>query len=163
MSDHVDRVLAQWAAERPDLDSSPVAVVGRLSRVTRAIEARIAENFTAHGIDSSTYDVLATLRRSGAPYELTAGELQRSAMISSAAVAQRLNRVEARGFVTRTPDDKDGRVTRVRLTPAGEAMVDAVIPSHLSTEQAALEGLNAAEREQLARLLAALLAGMGVD
>ena len=95
--DHVDRVLAQWARQRPDLDVSPMAVIGRLSRATRLIDAELRRTFAAHGLDAASFDVLATLRRSDPPHRLTPAALMRSAMVTSGAVTQRLDRLEERG------------------------------------------------------------------
>lgn len=154
MEDQVTRILKQWAAERPDLDVSPMAVVGRLSRTARKIDAVLAATFARHDVDSASFDVLATLRRSGKPFTLSPRELTESAMVTSAAIAQRLNRLEERHLVTRTPDAKDGRGKQVTLTPAGLDLVDRALPDHVETEHALLAGLSEKERGQLAELLA---------
>ncbi|WP_086514155.1 MarR family winged helix-turn-helix transcriptional regulator [Clavibacter michiganensis] len=154
--DHVDRILEQWRAERPDLDPSPMAVVGRLSRAAAAMERELETTFAAHGIDASTFDVLATLRRHGAPFRLAPAALAQESMITTSAVAQRLNRLEALGLVTRLPRPEDGRGKLVELTAAGRELVDRVLPDHISTEEALLAPLDAAERRTLAELLARL-------
>src|SRR5689334_3890142 len=119
MPDAVDAILTQWARERPDLDASPMGVFGRLARAARLADTRLDEVFAIHGLDRASFDVLATLRRHGAPYRLTPGELQRSAMVTTSAIAQRLNKLEERGLVSRTPNAADGRVIDVTPTPAG--------------------------------------------
>ncbi|MGO2542704.1 MAG: MarR family winged helix-turn-helix transcriptional regulator, partial [Specibacter sp.] len=102
MPDQLERILAQWHAEKPHLDVSPMAVIGRLSRASSAVDTRLAATFAKHGLDASTFDALATLLRSGPPYTLAPAALARDAMISTSAVAQRLNKLESRGLVTRT-------------------------------------------------------------
>jgi DNA-binding MarR family transcriptional regulator len=154
--DHVDRILEQWRAERPDLDPSPMAVVGRLARASAALTAGTDATFARHGIDASTFDVLATLRRQGSPHRLAPAELAQESMITTSAVAQRLNRLEGLGLVTRLPRPEDGRGKLVELTPAGRELVDRVLPDHLATEEALLAPLDARERRTLAELLARL-------
>ncbi|QOD44325.1 MarR family winged helix-turn-helix transcriptional regulator [Clavibacter zhangzhiyongii] len=154
--DHVDRILTQWAAERPDLDASPMAVVGRLARAAGAVAAELDRTFARHGIDASTFDVLATLRRQGAPHRLPPAQLARESMITTSAVAQRLNRLEGLGLVARLPRPEDGRGKLVELTAAGRRLVDRVLPDHLATEEALLAPLDARERLTLAELLGRL-------
>ncbi|MDQ1126611.1 DNA-binding MarR family transcriptional regulator [Microbacterium sp. SORGH_AS 505] len=158
--DHVDRILAQWRTARPGLDVSPMAVIGRLSRAAAVVDGRLAETFASHGIDAGTFDVLATLARQGEPFRITPAELAADAMITSSAVAQRLNRLDRLGLVIREPNPDDGRGKFVRLTDAGRALLDAVLPDHLTTEREILAPLTAAERRTLAGLLSKL-AGEG--
>jgi len=157
--DRVDRILEQWARERPGLDVTPMAVIGRLGRAAAAVDARLAATFARHGIDAATFDVLATLTRQGEPYELAPAELAADAMITSSAVAQRLNRLEGLGYVSRHPDPADGRGKIVRLSPKGLRVVDRVLPDHLETERAVLAALTESERSQLASLLSRLAPG----
>lgn len=161
MADHVDRVLAQWASERPDLDVSPMAAIGRLKRVSRFIENELSRTFAAHGLDAASFDVLATLRRSGPPYRLTPTGLMRAAMVTSGAITQRLDRLEARGLVTRTPSDSDGRGVQVALTDEGRALIDRALPDHVDTEKRLLAPLTDTQREALVSALQELLAAFG--
>lgn len=154
--DHVDGILEQWQRERPGLDTSPMAVIGRLARATAHVEAQLAANYARHGIDAATFDVLATLVRQGAPHELSPARLAADAMITTSAVAQRLNRLEAQGYLTRHPDPADGRAKLVRLTREGREVVDRVLPDHLATEAALLDRLSVEQQKTLAALLAAL-------
>ncbi|MDM7991375.1 MarR family transcriptional regulator [Arthrobacter sp. zg-Y877] len=156
MNDHVGTVLEQWAAERPDLDVSPMAVVGRLSRVARRFDEQLAATFAKHGLDAASFDVLATLRRSGAPYTLSPKDLTASSMVTSSAIAQRLNRLEAQGYVLRAPSSEDRRGKQVTLTDAGRTAVDAALPDHVATEHRLLAILDGSERKVLAALLAKL-------
>lgn len=154
--DHVATVLEQWARERPDVDVSPMAVIGRLSRVARKIEACLGENFAAHGIDAATFDVLATLRRSGAPYTLSPKDLMETSMVTSSAIAQRLNKLEADGLIERTSNEHDGRGKLVHLTDAGRTIIDRVLPEHVAVEHEFLQALAPQQQATLAEFLAAL-------
>ncbi|QDG66037.1 MULTISPECIES: MarR family winged helix-turn-helix transcriptional regulator [unclassified Pseudarthrobacter] len=153
MADNVDRILEQWHAEKPGLDVSPMAVIGRLSRTATAVESRLADTFARHGLDASSFDVLATLLRSGAPYRITPAELARDSMISTSAVAQRLNKLESRGFVKREANPDDGRGTVVALTGAGKGLIEKALPDHLETEHVIVAALSVKEQAQLASLL----------
>jgi len=159
----LDLVVAQWARERPDLDVSPMRVFGGLARANRLMEQRLDTAFVRHGLDSASFDVLATLLRSGAPYRLTAGQLQRSAMITSSAVAQRLNRLESRGLVARSQNPDDARATDVTLTDEGHAVISAALPDHVANEHRLLRGLSPRQRNDLAELLAALTNALQAD
>ena len=161
MADHVDLVLQQWAAERPDLDVSPMGVVGRVSRAAQLIGGELRHTFAAHGLDGASFDVLATLRRSGPPYRLTPKALTRSSMVTSGAVSQRLDRLESRGLVARAPSEADGRGVVVTLTDEGRRLVDEALPDHLGTEERLLASLTASEREVLAGALRKLLESLG--
>ncbi|MEV4110351.1 MarR family transcriptional regulator [Nonomuraea sp. NPDC049695] len=161
MADHVDLVLEQWAAQRPDLDVSPMAVIGRLSRVTRLIDTELRRTFTAHGLDPASFDVLATLRRSDPPHRLTPAELMRASMVTSGAITQRLDRLESKGLVTRMPSDVDGRGVYVTLTDEGRALIDRALPDHLATEERVLSALPEERRATLAHTLRELLESLG--
>jgi uncharacterized protein (TIGR03083 family) len=137
VTDHVDRVLEQWAEQRPDLDVSPMAIIGRLSRLSRLISAELTRTFSAHELDSASFDVLATLRRNGR--SLTPAELMKSAMVTSGAITQRLDRLQSRGLVSRTPSEKDGRVVHVALTEEGRELIDRALPDHVETERRLLD------------------------
>ncbi|MFI9594688.1 MarR family winged helix-turn-helix transcriptional regulator [Nonomuraea sp. NPDC052265] len=161
MADQVDYILRQWHAQRPDLDVSPMAVIGRLSRLSRLIEAELGRTFAEHGLDRASFDVLATLRRSDPPHRLTPAALMRASMVTSGAVTQRLDRLESRGLVRRTPSDSDGRGVHVTLTAEGLALIDRALPDHLATEQRLLAALTGRRREQLAATLRDLLESLG--
>ncbi|MEV6105662.1 MarR family transcriptional regulator [Streptomyces sp. NPDC051940] len=159
MADHVDRVLEQWARERPDLDVSPMAVIGRVSRLARLLDGELHRAFTPYGLDRGSFDVLATLRRSGAP--LTPTELMRSSMVTSGAVSQRLDRLQARGLVARTPSESDGRGVQVSLTEEGRELIDRAVESHVENEHRILASLPREERDTLAAALRELLQALG--
>ena len=159
--DAVDRILAQWAGERPDLDCSPMGVIGRISQLQREVYLAQRATFARHGLDVPSFDVLAALRRAGPPYELTPTELMRTALVTSGAITQRLDRLEERGLITRRRSRDDGRAVVVSLTGAGRQALDAALPDHLDTERKLLEGLSDEEREQLAGLLRRFLVSLG--
>ncbi|MGY4772498.1 MarR family winged helix-turn-helix transcriptional regulator [Kribbella sp. CWNU-51] len=161
MADHVDLVLEQWRERRPDLDASPMGVIGRLSRLSQLFDGELRRNFARHDLDRASFDVLATLRRSNSEHSLTPAGLMRSSMVTSGAISQRLDRLEARGLVTRAPSETDGRGVRVSLTAEGLRLIDAVLPTHVDTESRLLAGLSGAERDQLAGLLRTLLESLG--
>ena len=158
MGDHLDKVLEQWAAVRPDLDASPMGVIGRLSRLARVIDTELHRTFAEHDLDRSSFDVLATLRRNDRP--LTPAELMRSSMITSGAVTQRVDRLAARGLVTRTPSPIDGRVVHISLTDEGRALIDRALPDHVANEHRILAALNEEDRAALVDLLRRLLTSL---
>lgn len=158
--DHVDTILSQWARERPDLDHSPLAVIGRVSKASAAINSRLRVTFAQYGLGDGEFDVLATLRRSGSPFRLTPSQLGEQTMVTSGAVTKRVDRLERAGLVTRTASDGDGRVREVALTEAGRACIDEALTDHLATEERILTPLNREDRALLARLLRDLLGGL---
>ena len=159
--DAVDRILEQWAVERPDLDFSPVGIVGRITQLQREVHLAQRATFARHGLDAPSFDVLAALRRAGPPYQLTPTALMRTALVTSGAITQRLDRLEERGLITRERSPADGRAVVVSLTPAGSAALDAALPDHLDTERKLLEGLTSDDRERLAELLRRFLVSLG--
>jgi DNA-binding MarR family transcriptional regulator len=161
--DAVDRIVEQWTALRPDLDSSPIAVIGRVSRLSRLVDRRLAENFARFGLENWMYDVLATLRRSGPPYELTAGMLVRRTMVTTGAITNRIDRLAERGLVQREADADDRRKVLVRLTATGLALVDEVAAAHMDVEREILGGLSPRQRADLADLLRIPLLTLGDD
>lgn len=158
--DPVDLILDQWQRERPDVDLSGMAIIGRISRIERRLQARLNEVFARHGLEAWEFDVLATLRRSGSPYRLTAGQLLDSMMITSGAVTHRINRLEARGLIRREPDPQDGRVVHVTLTDDGFRTVEAALPDHAANEAAIVAALSERDRVTLTRLLRRLHVGL---
>lgn len=136
-----------------------MGVFGRLSRLNRIVDAELGRTFAKHELDRASFDVLATLRRGGG--RLTPAELMRSSMITSGAVTQRLDRLEARGLVTRTPSDADGRGVYVDLTDEGRGLIDRALPDHVDTEHRLLSSLTSRQRHDLARVLRDLLESLG--
>jgi DNA-binding MarR family transcriptional regulator len=161
VEDAVDLILEQWARERPDLDCSPMGIVGRISQLQREVHLAQRATFARHGLDVPSFDVLAALRRAGPPYQLTPTALMRTALVTSGAITQRLDRLEEKGLITRTRSEADGRAVVVTLTPAGRTALDAALPDHLDTERKLLEGLSGEDLQQLAGLLRKFLVTLG--
>lgn len=155
--DRVDEILAQWKLARPDLDASPMGIVGRISRLGVLLVKQQTQVFARFGLDFASFDVLATLRRSGPPHELTPTQLARCMLVTPGAVAQRMNRLEAAGLITRTHSTADRRVITVALTDSGQTLVDNVLPAHMANEERMLGALTPADRDALAGLLRCLL------
>ncbi len=160
--DHAATVVEQWRAERPELDTSPILVIGRIHRIAAALTPELVAVYGRHGLGEGEFDVLATLRRQGAPYALSPGELGERTMVSSGAVTKRVDRLEARGLVERRAHPSDGRSRTVALTAAGRAVVDAAMDDHLANEARLLGGLEPDERTALADLLGRLATTLGV-
>src|SRR5512139_3149161 len=160
--DHVATVFEQWAAERPDLDVSPILVIGRIHRIAQALTPELVEVYARHGLGEGDFDVLATLRRQGSPYALTPGELGERTMVTSGAVTKRVDRLAAKGLVQRLRSTADGRSRTVVLTPEGRRVIDAAMDEHVVNEARLLAGLEPAERAALADLLGRLASTLGV-
>jgi len=152
-TDGVDAILEQWHRERPDLDTSPIGVIGRISRLCREIERRLEPVYAASGLEPGWYDVLATLRRAGPPYRLRPTDFAVTLMLTTSGTTKRLDRLEAAGHVTREPDPGDRRGVMIALTPQGRKLVDNAAAKHLANERRILSGLTATEQGQLAGLL----------
>ncbi|MEU0374597.1 MarR family transcriptional regulator [Streptomyces sp. NPDC006283] len=157
MADAVEAVLEQWRRECPGLDVEPIGVVGRIMRLSRLWDKEIKGLLAEHGLEPGEFDILSTLRRSGEPYELTAGTFLKASLVTTGAITLRVDRMADKGLVTRVPGDTDRRSVRIRLTPQGLDVIDRVLPLHLANEARLLEGLDAGERQHLAGTLATLL------
>lgn len=157
MQDEVDRLVEAWQRERPDLDLAPMEVLSRLSRLGHHLDRARRQAFTEHGIESWEFDVLAALRRAGAPYELSPGRLLKETLVTSGTMTNRVDRLTARGLVERLPDPTDRRGVLVRLTDEGRRTVDGALDGLLARERALLTGLNPAEHRRLAGLLRSLV------
>jgi DNA-binding MarR family transcriptional regulator len=151
--DETDSLLDAWHRERPDLDVAPLSVLSRVTRLARHLDRERRAAFAEHGLEAYEFDVLSALRRSGAPYELTPGQLVRQTLVGSGTTTNRLDRLESRGLIDRRPDPEDGRVRRVRLTDRGRDRVDAAVADLLERERRLLGGLSEPERNTLAGLL----------
>jgi DNA-binding MarR family transcriptional regulator len=155
--DHVDRVRAEWAQVRPELDTSPVAVVARLGRAATYVSAGIDAHLAEFGLSRAAWDVLASLRRTGPPYRLSPTQLYVALMRTSGAMTHRLHRLERQGLIRRVPDPDDARGLLVELTKDGLVLTDRVAPVHLDNERALLEPLSPEEQQTLSELLRKLL------
>ena len=151
--DHVGRIMAQWARERPDLDVAPQGVIGRLHRRAGRLTEELVAVDGEYGLGEGEFDVLATLRRAGEPYELAPGELARSTMVSSGAVTKRVDRCVEQGWVTRRVSAADQRGRVIALTPAGRELIDRAFTAHMANEHRLVDLLCGADRDRLAEIL----------
>lgn len=158
--DGVDRILAQWATERPDLETTAMGIFGRIQRIARIAADTTERAYAAYGIGRPEFDVLATLRRSGAPFQLSPGALAASMMLSTGGTTARLDRLEKAGLVARSPDPGDRRGVLVRLTDQGFQLADQAVAAGLAEQQRLLSHLAPARQEQLAALLREVLTGL---
>jgi DNA-binding MarR family transcriptional regulator len=153
--------MEQWRRERPDLDVSPMGVIGRLNEASSLIARdRLAPVFARFGLQSGEFDVLATLRRSGAPYALTPTELYEATMVTSGAMTARLDRLEKAGLTRRAPHPSDRRGVVVELTAKGRELTDEALTAHVANEHEILAGLTHEDREMLAKLLKKLIGSL---
>jgi DNA-binding MarR family transcriptional regulator len=149
LPDAVDAILTQWQRERPDLDVSPMGPIGRLKRCAALLQRRLDATFDEFGLSFWEFDMLATLRRSGAPYCLAPTTLFSTLMVTSGTMTHRMGKLEASGWIERLPNPDDARSSLVQLTPAGLALIDRILAPLKASELAALD-------THLARLLATL-------
>ena len=155
--DAVDKILAQWNRERPDLDVGPMGLLGRLGRLRNHVSREIEAEFARHGLNSSSFDVLATLRRSGAPYRLSPSELLETMMITSGTMTNRIDQLEKAGMVERldNPDDRHGVI--IALTEKGFYVVEKAVTGHVANQHRLVAVLTEEEREQLGALVTKFL------
>lgn len=153
MPDAVDTILDQWARELPDLDRAPMGILGRIARLAKVHDAFNAQTFSKFGLQPDEFDVLATLRRHGAPFELNPRELLRTMMVASGTMTHRLDKLEKAGLIQRGADPTDRRGVLVRLTADGKRIVDDAVEAHVRRQSQLLEPLGATDREVLTDLL----------
>ena len=153
MRDEVDELVEAWRRERPDLDLEPVEVFSRITRLARLLDLARRQAFTEQDIEPFEFDVLAALRRAGAPYELSPGRLIKETLVTSGTMTNRVDRLTARGLVERLPDPSDRRGVLVRLTARGKATVDAAFEALIARERDLLTDVPVSERQALAALL----------
>ncbi|AJE97250.1 MarR family winged helix-turn-helix transcriptional regulator [Pandoraea apista] len=142
--DAVDNILAQWHRERPDLDVSPMGVIGRLKRCAALVQLQLDATFAEFDMSGWEFDMLATLRRSGAPYRLAPTALFSTLMVTSGTMTHRLQRLEARGWIARVANPDDARSTLVQLTDAGFALIEQAVEAHVANEHRMLAPLTKA-------------------
>lgn len=158
--DHVDKIISQWLKERPDLDVSAMAVIGRLARVYRLLGTEMEKNFRSFGLNAASFDMLATLRRAGEPYALLPKDLITSTMVTSGTMTNRIDQLEKAGLVARVPSETDKRCCLVSLTDAGFAVIEQAVSKHVATQHALLASLSDDDNEQLNHVLKKLMASL---
>ncbi|UQS21925.1 MarR family transcriptional regulator [Amycolatopsis thermalba] len=154
MSDLVDRVRQQWQDVHPGLDTSGMAVVGRVLRLASLIRRATDDLLLANDLNRAEFDVLCALRRNEV---LNPGQISREMLSSGAAITKRLDRLERLGLVSRTASERDRRVVQVRLTERGVELIDRLLPEHLEGEKVALANLAPEQQAELAGLLKVML------
>ncbi len=156
--DHVGRIQQAWSRERPDLDVSPQAVIGRLHRLAGHLTEELRVVYRRYGLGEGEFDVLATLRRAGPPFERAPGELAAFTMVTTGAMTKRIDRLELGGLVTRRPSGTDGRGRVVALTDAGRELIDQAFTEHMRNERRLLDLLTPDDAARLEALLTTWLA-----
>lgn len=154
--DEVDRIVAAWRRERPDVEVTPLEIFSRLSRLAKHLERLRKQAFTSHGLDVWEWDVLSALRRSGDPYELSPGHLVAETMVTSGTMTNRVDRLVERGLVVRRPAPSDRRGVLVRLTDQGHERVNGALDTLLELEHALLQNVPTQEQDQVAAALRTL-------
>ncbi|XUY26964.1 MarR family winged helix-turn-helix transcriptional regulator [Agrobacterium sp. rho-8.1] len=157
-ADHVDAILAQWGRERPDLDVAPMGIMGRLHRLATHLGREVEAVLLQHGLSSSAFDVMATLRRAGAPYRLSPGELLEMTMVSSGTMTNRIDQLEKAGLVERINNPDDRRSVLITLTEKGFATVDAAVKAHVANQHRLLAAISENDKAEFNRLLKTFLA-----
>jgi DNA-binding MarR family transcriptional regulator len=156
--DRVDRILSQWATERPDLDTEAMGLLGRMGRLTTHLAREVEQVLQSHGLSSSAFDVLATLRRSGQPYRMSPGDLLEMTMVSSGTMTNRIDQLEKSGFVARVVNTEDRRSVLIALTDAGLRVIDEAVGAHVANQQRLTATLDDDEKAALDALLRKFLA-----
>ncbi len=159
--DDVDAIAAAWARERPDLPVRSIGVLTRVRRIAKVLEDDRRRTLARLGLEPAILDLLATLRRSGAPYRLRVGELAARCRVTTGAITQRVDRALADGLVDRERA-ADGAV-RVGLTPRGEARLAEVVGALLHHEETLVARLADDDVELLAGHLRGFLRVLDAD
>ncbi|CRL59400.1 MarR family transcriptional regulator [Proteus mirabilis] len=155
--DRIDRITEQWQRERPDLDISPMGLIGRLGNITLHLSREMEKVFSQFGLNTSSFDVLATLRRAGNPYTLSPGEMLSTLMVTSGTMTNRIDQLEKAGWVIRKVNPEDGRSFLVSLTPQGLELINQVIEAHVNNQKRLVAGLSQQEQQALNELLKVFL------
>ncbi|MFG0306744.1 MAG: MarR family winged helix-turn-helix transcriptional regulator [Phycisphaerales bacterium JB040] len=160
---HVDTILEQWQRERPDLDVAPMGLTGRLKRIARHLSREMEPVFASHGLTLAGFDVLATLRRSGAPYRMSPGELMDNTMVTSGTMTHRIDLLVKDGHVERIKNPDDGRSVLIALTGKGLRLIDRAVTDHVRNLHRLTGGLDARDAAALDELLSRFLATLESD
>ena len=159
-NNHVDNILQQWSKERPDLDTSPMAITGRIAQISASFGREMQETFSEYELNHASFDLLATLLRSGPPYSLSPSKLISSTMVTSGTMTNRIDRLEEAGLVIRTQNGEDKRSYIVSLTDKGYSIINQAIEVHVQKLHHLTKGLSADECEVLSTLLQRLISSI---
>ena len=151
MADAIDAVIDQWRKVRPDVDLWPMHVLGRIARLCRVLEKENKQFLAEHGLEPFEFDVLTTLRRAGDPSELTPSALFKATLVTSGAITNRIDHMETKGLVERVRNFEDRRSVRIRLTPQGREVLDAIFELHVANMERILQPLDHQTRQHLVR------------
>ncbi|MFD1744654.1 MarR family winged helix-turn-helix transcriptional regulator [Rhizobium helianthi] len=155
--DHVETILQQWRRERPDLDVAPMGLLGRLGRLYAHLDRELEALLAQHSLNRASFDVLATLRRSGEPFRLSPGDLLATTMVTSGTMTNRIDQLEKQGLVQRIPNPQDGRSVLIGLTSQGLAVIEEAVTAHVENQHRLTRMLSQDEFAALDRLLATYL------
>ncbi|MEM8689003.1 MAG: MarR family transcriptional regulator [Pseudomonadota bacterium] len=161
--DHVDKILAQWRQERPDLDVAPMGLIGRVKRLSLILAREMEKTWGAFGLNAASFDVLATLRRSGPPFSMSPSALMASTMVTSGTMTNRIDQLEKAGLVERKQSPDDGRSFQISLSEKGFALIDEAVSAHVHTQDALVAGLSKDEQRALDDLLKSFSATLEKD
>ncbi len=151
--DHVDKIIKQWHQERPDLDVEPMEVIGRIKQLSQYLSREMDKTFSVHGLNGARFDVLATIRRSGAPYGLSPGDLMASTMVTSGTMTNRIDQLAKVGLVERTPNPQDARSFIISLTNEGHVLIDRVLNDHVKTQAQLTASLTKKDKKNINLIL----------
>jgi DNA-binding MarR family transcriptional regulator len=155
--DQLDDALLVWAREIPDLDPLTEGIVERIQILAKSFDASIEETLAEHGLDRRAFHTLGRLRSYGPPYRRSAGALARDMRLSTGAMTNRLDRMEAAGLIRRLPDPTDRRGTLVEPTELGHATWDQTVGTQARREAMIASVVSREELEELHRILRHLM------
>lgn len=156
----IDQIIDQWNNERPDLDVAPMALIGRFTRIAHHLSGEMEKTFKEHGLNHASFDVLATLRRSGDPFSLSPNDLLATMMITSGTLTNRIDQLEKIELVKRVHNPQDRRSVYIALTDKGFSVIDAAVTMHVQTQARLVAGLSEQDTATLNQLLAGFLDGI---
>ncbi|ROS00183.1 DNA-binding MarR family transcriptional regulator [Sinobacterium caligoides] len=151
--DKVDEIIEQWNQVRPDLDVSSMSLVGRFKRITQHLSQEMTKTFAEYGLNAASFDVLATLLRTGPPYALSPNDLLATMMVTSGTMTNRIDQLSKSGLVERMQNPDDARSVIVSLTEKGFAIIDSAVTAHVATQDRLTSGLTEEEHNTLNKLL----------
>ena len=157
--DHVDEMLDVWAREIPTLDKLTEGIVERIQILSWNFNQLLDEVLEQYEVDRREFSLLGKLRKHGPPYRASAGKLASDLRLSSGAITNRLDRMEAAGLIRRLPDPTDRRGTLVEATDKGHKAWEATVGLSARREAAATGVMSEKEKEQLHDLLRDLMNG----
>lgn len=158
---NIEDIRAQWAKQRPDIDTGPMGVIGRVVRLSALYSEEMGKTFAKHGLNAASFDVLATLLRSGPPHALSPNQLLATMMVTSGTMTNRIDQLEKDGFVERVQNPEDKRSVHVRLTGSGIKKIDAAVSDHVVVQKRLVEGLSELDQSELNSILDKCLSYFG--